>query len=48
MKNILLSTFATFALLQTTVNADAITEQLTEVIKAYEDIDIKKLKMQLL
>jgi len=41
MKKILLSTFATLALMQSTLHADSITEQLTEVIKAYEDKDYK-------
>jgi hypothetical protein len=41
MKKILLSTLATIALMQSSVHADAITDQLNEVIKMYEDKDYK-------
>lgn len=41
MKKILLSTLATLALMHTSISADAITDQLQEAIKAYEDKDYK-------
>jgi hypothetical protein len=41
MKKILLSTLTTLALMQTSIQADAITDQLNEVIKMYEEKDYK-------